>query len=133
MGAGEVCNAECRHDPSLDLFPVGVWAQYQLETPHEGAHPNDIEVGGRRAKIPNQALDKPRAIASLEGDFLIVNDDGVHTHGLPFELSERQLGRAMSADDGALDGTGQTGLDPITGQIEPSDHRLGARPRWLAG
>src|SRR6266480_4156568 len=46
--------------------------------------------------------------------------------------SQQFLRGPMSADDGAFDRAGESGVDPVTREVEPDDWRLGRSTSWLS-
>ncbi len=71
---------------------------------------DDVEAGQRRPQVADEHLDEPRPVPPLERQLLVVNDDRVHAPG------ERGVGGPVSAAHGALDRSGQAGVDPVAGQ-----------------
>ena len=74
-GPPEVGDAEDTGQSLLDLPPVGIVAQHELDPPHERTHAGDTDIRRGSAQVADQALDEPGAIPPLERDFLIANDD----------------------------------------------------------
>ena len=74
----EVGDAGHAGEPLAHLGPVAVRRVLQLEAAHQGAHPDPVDPGHRGPDVGEEPLDEPRAVASLEGDLLIVDDDRGH-------------------------------------------------------
>jgi hypothetical protein len=77
-GHREVADAEDPRQPLADRFPLGGRPENNLDSPHEHADALDVQVRRGLTDIPYEPRDEPRTVVPLEGDFLVMNDDGCH-------------------------------------------------------
>ncbi len=77
------------------------------------------------AQVPHQPAQEPGTVLALEGQLLIVDDDGVHR--LRYRAAAAR--RRMAARGRALDSSGQGGADPVSGQKEARHAGLVGRAR----
>ncbi len=72
-------------------------------------------------QVADEHLHEPGAVPSLERQLLVVDDDRGHASG------QRGVGGPMSAADGALDRSGQAGVDPVAGEVQSPRTAVRAR------
>ena len=101
-------------------------AEHDLQPPHERADPRHVQAGSGDLQVVLQPVHEPRAVAALERQFLVVDDDGLHD-GLrvPRLVRLRAAGRrcrvrAPRPESGgtvaALDGAFDRGRQPVSVQ-----------------
>ncbi len=74
----EVGHAEDVQEAIADLRVVGLGLEHHLDAPHQRPHVAHAEIRSHPANVPHELADEVRPVAALEGDFLIVDDDGIH-------------------------------------------------------
>ncbi len=80
-GTGEVRDAEHARQPLAHVDPRSVPPELDLDAAHERANRRHVKAGERALQVPDEQLNEPRTIASLQRELFVVNDDRVHESG----------------------------------------------------
>ena len=77
-GLGKIGDAEDAADPVAHFLPVRIGLEIDLDATHDRPYARHVQPPERGPKVPDQPLDEPGAVASLQRQLLVVNDDRGH-------------------------------------------------------
>ena len=108
--------------------------EHDLDAAHQRAHRCHVEVGDRARAGCGRAGRGTRPVLPLERDLLVVDDDRSSLRIDALEsCAALPTAARMAADDGALDRSGQAGVDPVAGEKQAGHAGSRRRARRLAG
>ena len=136
----EVGDAEHMADSFADLVAARERTEHDFDPSHQRANARHLQVRQGTTDVAHEPAQEPGTVLPLEGNLLIVDDNGVH-RGICnrricqcealFTLSEARMRGSVPAHDGPLDRSGQAGVDPVAGEEQTGDAGPGLRTRWL--
>src|SRR5207244_12186769 len=95
-------------------------SEIDLDAAHDRSHGPHTEILQSCPQVAHQQVNEPGSIASLEGELLVMDDDGVHSVSLCLG-GQGSLRSVMPAPHRTLDRSGQPGFNPVAGEIQPAD------------